>query len=222
MTKLVVTVLCLVLLSFIPSFAQQSAPTATPVAKTSAAPALKAKAKPVNDEAGIENREAEIKNRFDEFSQAWAAGDAKKMASFWVKDGSLINPFGQDAWNREDVEKILIADTQLMKGSTQTFDDFKFRFILTGFALVDCSATLAGMKNADGTDVPGKSFHIYAALALRDNQWYILALRPYAFAPMPGSTEAAASTSPASSMDATSTPAVSPAGTPSATPTVKK
>lgn len=216
MTKQLISVLCLMMLSFTPALAQQAAPAAvTPVAKAAKAPAVKAKAKPVNDEAGIENR-------FDEFSQAWAAGDAKKMASFWVKDGSLINPFGQDAWNREDVEKVITADIGMMKGSTQTFDDFKYLFILQGFALVDCTATLGGMKNADGTDAPSKNFHIYAALALRDNQWYIRALRPYVFAPMPGSTAATASNSPSSSMDATSTPAASPVGTPSATPAVKK
>lgn len=215
MTKQLISVLCLVMLSIIPALGQQAAPAAaTPVAKAAAAPAVKAKAKPVNDEAGIENR-------FDEFSQAWAAGDAKKMASFWVKDGSLINPFGQDAWNREDVEKVITADIGMMKGSTQTFDDFKYLFILQGFALVDCTATLGGLKNADGTDAPSKNFHIYAALALRDNQWYIRALRPYAFAPMPGAT-AAASSSMASSVDATSTPAVSAVATPSATPAVKK
>ena len=211
MIKQLVSVMCLLMLSFTPAFAQQGAPAATPVAKASAAPVVKAKAKPANDEAGIENR-------FDEFSQAWAAGDAKKLASFWVKDGSLINPFGQDAWNREDVEKVITADIEMMKGSTQTFDDFKYLFILQGFALVDCTATLGGMKNADGTDTPNKNFHIYAALALRDNQWYIRALRPYAFAPMPGAAQAAVSNSPASSMDTTSTPAV----TPNATPAVKK
>src|ERR1035438_5781324 len=153
MIKLMVAGICL-LLSYSQGFAQQAAPAAAaPKTPAASAPVVKAKAKPMNDEAGI-------KNAFEEFSQAWAAADAKKLASFWVKDGSLINPFGQDAWNREDVEKLVGADTQLMKGSTQTFSDFKFRFILN-FALVDCTATLAGMKNPDGTDAPSHTFHIY-------------------------------------------------------------
>ncbi len=188
------------LLSFVPAIAQQGAPAPAPAA----APAVKAKTKPVNDEAGI-------KKMFDEFSQAWAAGDAKAMASHWVKDGSLINPFGQDAWTREDVEKIVAADTQMMKGSTQTFDDYKFRFVLPGFALVDCTATVGGMKNADGTDAPVQKFHLYSAVALRDKTWYALSIRPYAFVPMPGAAAAA----PAA--DTTLPPAVS---TPSATPSL--
>jgi uncharacterized protein (TIGR02246 family) len=205
MTKHLIAGICLAILSFSPVIAQQGAP-APPAPK---APAVKAKAKPMNDEVGI-------KKMFAEFSQAWAAGDSKKLASFWVKDGSLINPFGQDAWNREDIEKVVAADTQLMKGSTQTFDDFKFRFILN-FALVDCTATIAGMKNPDGTDAPNHNFHIYGALASRDNHWYILAIRPYSFIPLPGAPAPAA----APAVDTASITPVAPgAQVPNTTPAI--
>lgn len=219
MTKQVAAGLCLVMLSFTPAIALQSTPGAAPPAAkapVAKAPAVvKTKPKPVNDEAGI-------KKMFNDFSQAWAAGDAKKMASFWVKDGSLVNPFGQDAWNRDDVEKILEADTQMMKGSTQAFDDFKFRFILN-FALVDCTATVSGLKNADGTDAPSRNFHIYAAAAMRDDKWYLLALRPYEFAQLPGAIAATAAANPAAaSMSATPAPAAAPAATPASTPAVNK
>ncbi len=195
--------------------------------KASASKSVKANAKSTNDEAGI-------KKTFTDFSQAWTAGDPKPLAAFWVKDGSLINPFGQDAWNRGDIEKLVGADVQMMKGSTQTFDDFKFRFILN-FALVDCTATISGLKNADGTDAANRSFHIYAALALRDNRWYFLALRPYAFVPAPGAATAnmTSSTSPSTTLppasdasvaipplDAVNTPVVSAVTTAVVTPVV--
>jgi uncharacterized protein (TIGR02246 family) len=212
MIKLMVAGICL-LLSYSQGFAQQAAPAAAaPKTPAASAPVVKAKAKPMNDEAGI-------KNAFEEFSQAWAAADAKKLASFWVKDGSLINPFGQDAWNREDVEKLVGADTQLMKGSTQTFSDFKFRFILN-FALVDCTATLAGMKNPDGTDAPSHTFHIYGALAQRDNRWYILALRPYSFVPLPGAAVVAPPAAVPAVDAASTTPGVSSIPVPSTTPSI--
>ena len=212
MSKLMLAGIFMALLSYSLVFAQQAAPATAASKAPVPAPAVKAKAKPMNDEAGI-------KKAFDEFSQAWAAADAKKLASFWVKDGSLINPFGQDAWNREDVEKLVGADTQMMKGSSQTFSDFKFRFILN-FALVDCTATLAGMKNPDGTDAPSHTFHIYGALAQRDSRWYILALRPYSFVPLPGAVVAAPPAA-VSAVDATSaTPGVPSIPVPSTTPAI--
>jgi uncharacterized protein (TIGR02246 family) len=168
-------------MAFTPLKAQQAAP--APASSTKAQAVKPVKAKAVNDEEGI-------KKLFVDFSQAWASGDAHQLASLWVKDGSLINPYGQEAWNREDVEKILGVDTQKMKGSTPAFSDFKFRFILN-FALVDCTAIFSGLKKTNGTDASDLSFHIYSALAFRDGRWYILALRPYALA-MPSQENAVA------------------------------
>ncbi len=198
-----------------PLLAQQgaSAPSAasqTPLVKHS-------KGKPMNDEEGI-------KKLFDGFSQAWASGDAHSLASNWVKDGSLINPFGQEAWNREDIENILAADTQKMKGSTPSFSDYKFRFILN-FALVDCTATFSGLKKADGSDAADQTFHVYSALALRDGRWYILALRPYVLATLPQEAAMAAPTSiptatgSVPAMDSVKTPVASSKVVPSAVET---
>jgi hypothetical protein len=129
MSKVFLIVLMISGMVITPLLAQQGAP--APSAASPAPGAKLSKAKPMNDEEGI-------KKLFEGFSQTWASGDAHSLASNWVKDGSLINPFGQEAWNREDIENILAADTQKLKGSTPAFSDYKFRFILN-FALVDCS-----------------------------------------------------------------------------------
>jgi hypothetical protein len=150
-----------------------------------AAPLLK-KAKavaPAGDEAGV-------KKAFEGVSEAWSSGDAKKLASFWLKDGSLINPFGQSAWNRDEVEQVAGADMEKMKGSAQSFDNFKIRFVLGGFALVDCDATISGMKNADGTEVPAKQFHVYAAVVQRGSKWLAVSVRPYAYVKPPAEASA--------------------------------
>jgi len=163
--------------------------TAAPAMDNTAAPAVTAPAKPVKKAAKAKNEyaseETAIKKVFKEVGEAWAAGDAKGLASHWVADGSLINPFGQAAWTRDEVEQVAAADLQTMKGSTQTFEDFKFRFIMGGFALVDCTATISGMKNADGTEAPAKQFHLVGAVAKRGAKWQALSIRPYAFVPMP-------------------------------------
>jgi 2-oxoglutarate dehydrogenase E2 component (dihydrolipoamide succinyltransferase) len=167
-----------------PVFADEAAPAAAapaaaaPAADAPAAapaPAPKAKKSGMSDEAGI-------KKTFGEISDAWAAGDAAAIVSHFTKEASIINPFGQDAWNREDSQKVIAADLDMMKGSTQTFDDFKFHSVLPGgFSLIDATGTVSGLKNADGSPAADMQFHIYAAMANRGGKWCVLALRPYAF-----------------------------------------
>ena len=179
----------MLLLFVAPVLADTAAPATGPAhAADEAAPAAKPGKKMMapkgNDEEGI-------KKAFSEISEAWAAGDAHAMASHWLLDGSLINPFGKDAWTRAEVEQVAGADIQMMKGSTQTFSDFKIRFVLGGFALVDTTGTVSGMKNADGTAAPDHQFHIYAAVVQRGTKWLAVSVRPYAFVPMPGAAPAA-------------------------------
>ncbi|HXL73091.1 MAG TPA: hypothetical protein VN963_05635, partial [bacterium] len=90
-----------------PVFADDAVPAAAapavapPVVDAPAAP--KAKKSGMGDEAGI-------KKTFSELSDAWAAGDAAAAASHFTKEASLINPFGQEAWNRDDAQKVMAAD----------------------------------------------------------------------------------------------------------------
>jgi len=200
MKKFLAAVLLALLVT--PVFADDAAPAAAAPAADQAAPAadVKAKkAKPAGDEAGI-------KKTFKEVSEAWAAGDAKAIADHFTKEASLINPFGQEAWGREDIQKVVAGDLDMMKGSTHSFDNFKYHFILSGFALVDATGTVSGLKNADGSAAADKSFHIYAALALRGSKWFFLALRPYAF--VNGGAPMAA---PAAAAPAAAPPAAAPA-----------
>jgi ketosteroid isomerase-like protein len=178
-----------------PVFADDAAPAAA--APVAAAPAPKAKKAGMGDEAGI-------KKTFSEISDAWAAGDAAAIVSHFTKEASIINPFGQDAWNRDDAQKVIAADLDMMKGSTQTFDDFKFHSVLPGgFALVDATGTVSGLKNTDGSAAPDTQFHIYAAMANRGGKWFVLALRPYAFV----KTGNAAAVAPAAVAPAAAAPA---------------
>jgi uncharacterized protein (TIGR02246 family) len=173
------------------------------------------KAKPAkNDEAGI-------KKAWKEVSEAWSKGDAKGVASHFASDGSLITPFGKSGMGRAEIEKVVAEDLSIMNGSTQEFSDFKFRFILPGFALVDLTGTVSGMKAPDGTALPDKQFHIYAALALRGDKWVALAVRPYAFLAMPGAAAAAPAVAPAAAAPAAAiTPAAKAGEVPAAPDTM--
>ncbi len=161
---------------------------AAPAAVKSAPKAIKAD--PANDEAGIQGL-------FQSLTEAWTAGDAKLMASHWLKDGSLITPMGVAAWTRGDVEQAVGADIKHF-GGTNTFTELKIVQVLAGgFDLVDATGTISGMKNPDGTAAPDFVHHIFAAVVNRGGKWYIKAMRPYLFVQPP-----AAAAAPAASTDA--------------------
>lgn len=171
----------------------------------------KAPAKMVKKANPMKGDEAGIKKAWKEVSKAWAAGDAKGVANQFASDGTLITPFGKSASGRAEIEEAISMDLTIMKGSTQEFSDFKFRFILPGFALVDITGSISGMKAPDGTALPDKQVHVYAAMALRGTKWVALAVRPYAFMPMPGAPVAAPAAAPAAETSpASAAPAVPP------------
>lgn len=168
--------------------------------------------------------EAGIKKAFADISEAWAAGDAKAVASHFTPDSTLINPMGMEGKGREGVEQVASADlTGPLKGTQQTFDDFSIRFYpMPNIALVDCTGNVTGMKKADGTDGDPMKFHIFAILVNRSGKnWEALLVRPYAFLQPPAAASAAdASAAPAAASDASasSTPAAA-STTPSSTGT---
>jgi uncharacterized protein (TIGR02246 family) len=159
-----------------------AADAAAPAAAAPAAVAPAAPAAPKAKKAPKAGDEAGIKAAFKAFSEGWAAGNAKTLSSQFLPDGSLINPFGQEANGRAEIEKLIGADLAMMKGSTHSFEISKVRFVLPGFALVDATSTLSGLKMADGTAAMDATIHVYVALAMRGSKWFIMALRPYAFA----------------------------------------
>lgn len=173
-----------------------------PADTTAAAPVKamkKAKApKASGDEAGI-------KKTFAEVSDAWNAGDAKGVASHFTTDSSLINPMGVEGKGRDGVLKVVEAEFEgPMKGTQQTFDDFSVRFYpMPNIALVDCTATVTGMKKPDGTDADPAKFHLFAIVVNRTGKkWEALLVRPYAFLQPPSDASAA----PADAADASMTP----------------
>lgn len=171
--------------------AEGAAPAAAPVKKMKAGKAAK---------SGVD--EAGIKKAFEAVSTAWAAGDAKAVVKNFTPDASIINPMGVEGWGREEVEKVVAADLEIFKGTTQTFSDFKFTRIMDTVVLVDCTGTITG-----GADPGEKKMHIYSLVVNRGHGWQARSIRPYAFMPAPGSAPAAAAPSAAAPAAAAPAPA---------------
>ncbi len=179
------------LLMVAPVLAQDTKVPAQPADATAPAkPAVKKAAPVAGDEAGV-------KATFDAFSKAWAAGDAKARAALFTNDGSVINPFGQEAWGHAEIVKLFEQENATIgKGTTHVFDHFRMTFIMPTLALVDCDGTVSGIKTPAGVDAPAQKIHVFVVAVKRGKDWQIRFARPTIFAAMPGS-ESAVSAPPA-------------------------
>lgn len=161
---------------------QNAAPAAAP-ADTTAAPAKKAKMAG-GDEDGI-------KKMFDDFAQAWNSGDVAGMTSFFTYDASLINPMGMEGQGLGGIKKVFKVEMAgPMKGTQQSYDDYKFVWVMNNMALVDTTATVTGMKKADGTDMGPMKVHVYGVIVNRGKTWKARSIRAYSFLPKPASSDA--------------------------------
>ena len=143
--------------------------------------------------AGPAGAEAAIEQVWQQFSDAWARGDAPGRAALWAEDATLINPFGAEARGRAAIEKLFEQETAgFAKGTTHTFSNFSFRFLTSTIAEVDATGEINGMRGADGTPMPPFKIHVFAILVKAGSKWEIKDARPYVTAAMPGHAPAAA------------------------------
>jgi len=136
--------------------------------------------------------EAAIVKVFQQFSDAWAAGDAHARASVWSADASLINPYGVKAKGRAAIEKVFEQeDATFAKGTTHTFSDFSFRFLTPSYAEVDATGEIVGIKGADGATMPPLHIHVFGIVKKTGGTWMIHDARPYVIATPQGQPPAA-------------------------------
>jgi uncharacterized protein (TIGR02246 family) len=142
------------------------------------------------DTAGAE---AAIQHVWQQFSEAWARGDAHARAALWAEDASLINPFGVQAHGRAAIEKVFEQENAgFAKGTTHTFSNLSYRFLTPTIAEVDATGEIKGIRGADGTPMPTLTIHVFAIMAKKGSTWQIKDARPYVFAPPPGESPTAA------------------------------
>jgi uncharacterized protein (TIGR02246 family) len=137
--------------------------------------------------AGPAGAEAAIQQVWQQFSDAWARGDAHARAALWAEDASLINPFGVVARGRAAIEKLFEQENAgFAKGTTHTFSNFSYRFLTPTIAEVDATGTIEGIRGADGTPMPTLTLHVFAIMAKTGGTWQMKDARPYVITPPPG------------------------------------
>jgi uncharacterized protein (TIGR02246 family) len=89
------------------------------------------------------------------FAAAWDKHDAKAMAALWAEDGDLVNPFGEIAKSRAEVEQ-LFADQHAgtMKGTTYAVSMRSVRMVAPGVAVATWDGVINGMTAEDGPFPP--------------------------------------------------------------------
>ena len=123
-----------------------------------------------------------IKSMFDRFSDAWKTNDGAAVASFFVEEGTLINPFGHRADGRTAIAAMYSEYFGgMLRGTSTTLNLASVRDVEDNHAFADCEQTV---NAPDGNVV--LVVHMAALLRSDGAGWRFVDARPYTFAAMPG------------------------------------
>jgi uncharacterized protein (TIGR02246 family) len=132
----------------------------------------------------LSTEDAVIHRRHDEWIAAWNKHDPKLMASFFLPDGDLVNPFERHARGTAEIEK-LFADEHSgpMAGTTYAGNIESIRYLGEHYGIVDVAGEIRGMKGPDGAAGPPFKHHVTWIAEKKAGKW--LAHGARAFAPGP-------------------------------------
>ena len=121
--------------------------------------------------------ESEISQFIDLFVKRWNQHDPKKLNELWAENGDLMNPAGEWEKGKDNVLNILVREHRGVLRESQMKQQITNILVLSpNMAWVDAKVSL----NVPG--VPsGLDHHIVYLLVKQNNQWRILAVRPYQF-----------------------------------------
>ena len=127
----------------------------------------------------------EIQSSFDRFIAAWNRNDAGGCAGEFAVDGSLINPFGEEARGAEVIGGLYAEYfATMLKGSTSTYTTSHIREI-GPLALVDGTQTIDNLRAPDGSAAPSLVLHLVTLAQRSGDRWQFLDARPYGFMSIP-------------------------------------
>lgn len=121
--------------------------------------------------------EQEISQFVDLFVQKWNQHNPKELNELWAEDGDLMNPAGEWEQGKANVLNILIREHRGALNKSQMKQEITKILVL--------SPTMAWVDAKVKLNVPGVpedlDHHIVYLLVKQNNQWRILAVRPYQF-----------------------------------------
>jgi uncharacterized protein (TIGR02246 family) len=115
------------------------------------------------------------------FADAWKTNDGAAVASFFVEDGALINPFGQRADGRGAIGAMYSEYFEgMLQGTSTTFKLESARAVESSHAFADGEQTISA---ASGEVV--LVAHLVALLRRDGDGWRFVESRPYSFPALP-------------------------------------
>lgn len=116
---------------------------------------------------------------------AYNAGDAVKMAGYWLPNGLNLNPFGDAFEGRPNIEADLAnALDGFMKGTRHNLSVEKVYLIDDAVVVADGIATISGIINFDGSKMEPLTSN-FSMICTKENSpnWQIVQMRAYRFIP---------------------------------------
>lgn len=121
--------------------------------------------------------ESEISQFIDLFVKKWNQHDPKALDALWAENGDLMNPAGEWEKGKNNVLKILMREQGGVLRKSQMKQEVTNILILSPtMAWVDANVKLTIPGVPEGLD-----HHIVYLLVKQNNEWRILAARPYQF-----------------------------------------
>jgi uncharacterized protein (TIGR02246 family) len=120
-----------------------------------------------------------IRARTDEFELAVSNGDAKAIGALFVENSDLVDQAGTMHHGRAAIEeryqKLFEGP---YKGAQANLEITSVRFVRPDIAIIDGTYELAGMKSAEGQDLPALK-GMYTNVSVKENgQWMLHCSRP--------------------------------------------
>ena len=132
----------------------------------------------VNDEA--------IRKLYADFTAAWNAHDAHKLASFYTIDGDTVEPDGVAAKGRDEVERHFADEHAAAFKSTEIkLTVNTVWFISADVALVDGTYAVLGAVDPNGEPLPTRKGLLTSVLLKEHGSWYVAASRSMIPIPLP-------------------------------------
>lgn len=122
--------------------------------------------------------EAELRQRIQEYENAYNRGDAKALASIYAVDGSHTYAIGITHRGRLEIEKGLEEFfAGMMKGTQMKVTPEVIRFPTDDIAIENASFIMTGLKMLDGTEVPPIKGLCLAVYQKFENEWFAVAVQ---------------------------------------------
>lgn len=131
----------------------------------------------VNMLSASSTADSEIRQFVDLFVKKWNQHDPKDLINLWAENGDLMNPAGEWEKGKANVMKILLREHQgILRKSVMKQQIMNILLLNPTTAWVDAKVSLIVPGFTESLD-----HHIVFLLVKQNDQWLILAARPYQF-----------------------------------------